>query len=167
MLGVLEIKEKIFFRERFGAKYLPYARYHICLMRVFILLPSIRYNMCVCHNPVYHYITATVVYLTLFVWIVSAMTVTSCRGLRIYSQALLWDSASCRRRVRALRSLYDLSLALSSNATTLNHLIRPRGSQGIQIWKQRTHTTFRQVSYVLDACVDHIAVYPVQCVCLL
>ena len=36
-------------------------RYHICLMRVFILLLlSIRYNVCVCHNPVYHYITATV-----------------------------------------------------------------------------------------------------------
>ena len=33
----------------------------------------------------------------------------------------------------ALRSLSDLSLALSSNATTLNHLIRLRGSQGIQI----------------------------------
>ena len=32
-------------------------------MRVFILLLSIRY-MCVCHNPVHHYITATVVYLT-------------------------------------------------------------------------------------------------------
>ena len=32
----------------------------------------------------------------------------------------------------------SLSLALSSNATTLNHLIRLRGSQGIQIWKQRT-----------------------------
>ena len=62
----------------------------------------------------------------------------SCRGLRIYSQALLCNSASCRRRVRALRSLSDLSLALSSNATTLNHLIRLRGSQGIQIWKQRT-----------------------------
>ena len=71
-----------------------YTRYHICLMRVFILLLSIRYNMCVYHNPVYHYITATVVYLV-------------------------------------------------------------------------PHTTFRQVSYVLDACVDHIAVYPVQCVCLL
>ena len=34
--------------------------------------------------------------------------------------------------------LRSLSLALSSNATTLNHLIRLRGSQGIQIWKQRT-----------------------------
>ena len=33
----------------------------------------------------------------------------SCRGLRIYSQALLWNSASCRRRVRALRSLSALS----------------------------------------------------------
>ena len=38
----------------------------------------------------------------------------------------------------ALRFHSDLSLALSSNATTLNHLIRLRGSQGIQIWKQRT-----------------------------
>ena len=35
-------------------------------------------------------------------------------------------------------SLRSLSLALSSNATILNHLIRLRGSQGIQIWKQRT-----------------------------
>ena len=33
----------------------------------------------------------------------------SCRGLRIYSQALLWNSTSCRRRVRALRSLFALS----------------------------------------------------------
>ena len=33
-------------------------------MRVFILLLPIRYNVCVCHNPVYHYITATAVYLT-------------------------------------------------------------------------------------------------------
>ena len=41
-----------------------YTRYHICLMRVFMLLLSIRYNVCVCHNPVYHYITATAVYLT-------------------------------------------------------------------------------------------------------
>ena len=41
-----------------------YTRYHICLMCVFILLLSIRYSMCVCHNPVYHYITATAVYLT-------------------------------------------------------------------------------------------------------
>ena len=65
----------------------------------------------------------------------------SCRGLRINSQALLWNSASCRRRVRALRSLSDLSLALSSNVTTLNHLIRLQGSQGIQIWKQRSHST--------------------------
>ena len=33
-------------------------------MRVLILLLSIRYNVCVFHNPVYHYITATAVYLT-------------------------------------------------------------------------------------------------------
>ena len=41
-----------------------YTRYRICLMRVFISLLSIRYDVCVCHNPVYHYITATAVYLT-------------------------------------------------------------------------------------------------------
>ena len=41
-----------------------YTRYHICVMRVLILLLSIQYNVCVCHNPVYHYITATAVYLT-------------------------------------------------------------------------------------------------------
>ena len=41
-----------------------YTRYHICLTRVFISLLSIRYNVCVYHNPVYHYITATAVYLT-------------------------------------------------------------------------------------------------------
>ena len=64
MLGVLEIEEKILFRERFDAKYYIHTRYHICLMRVFILLLSIRYNVCVCHNLVYHYITATAVYLT-------------------------------------------------------------------------------------------------------
>ena len=52
-----------------------YTRYHICLMRVFILLPSIRYNMCVCHNPVYHYITATVVYL-----VQRVITACLCRG---------------------------------------------------------------------------------------
>ena len=39
-----------------------YTRYHICLMRVFILLLSTRYNVRVCHNPVlYHYVTATAV----------------------------------------------------------------------------------------------------------
>ena len=32
-------------------------------MRVLIILLSIRYNVCVCHSPVYHYITATTVYL--------------------------------------------------------------------------------------------------------
>ena len=37
-------------------------------------------------------------------------------------------------------SLRSLSRALSSNTTTLNHLIRLQGSQGIQIWKQRTPT---------------------------
>ena len=33
-------------------------------MRVLIILLSIRYNVCACHSPVYHYyIAATVVYL--------------------------------------------------------------------------------------------------------
>ena len=36
-----------------------YTRYHVCLMRVFIILMSIPYNVCVCHSPVYHYIIAT------------------------------------------------------------------------------------------------------------
>ena len=40
-----------------------YTRYHIRLMRVLIILLSIRYNVCACHSPVYHYITATAVYL--------------------------------------------------------------------------------------------------------
>ena len=35
----------------------------ICLC-VFIILLSIRYNVRVCHSPVYHYITATAVYFT-------------------------------------------------------------------------------------------------------
>ena len=40
-----------------------YNRYHICVMRVLIVLLSIRYNVCACHGLVYHYITATAVYL--------------------------------------------------------------------------------------------------------
>ena len=32
-------------------------------MRVLIILLSIRYNVCACQSPVYHYITATAVYL--------------------------------------------------------------------------------------------------------
>ena len=41
-----------------------YTRYHISLMRLIIILLSMRYNVCVCRSPVYHYITATAVYLT-------------------------------------------------------------------------------------------------------
>ena len=62
-LGVLEIEEYLF-KERFGTKHLHQdLRYHICLMRVLIILQSIRYNVCTCHSPIYHYITATAVYL--------------------------------------------------------------------------------------------------------
>ena len=32
-------------------------------MRVLIILLSIRYNVCVCHSPIYQYIIVTVVYL--------------------------------------------------------------------------------------------------------
>ena len=32
-------------------------------MRVLIILLSIRYNVCACHSPIYHYIIVTVVYL--------------------------------------------------------------------------------------------------------
>ena len=54
----------------------------------------------------------------------------------------------------ALSPLFsDLSLALSSNATTLNHLIRLRGSQGIQIWKQRTV----HARHILCVCVLGLA----------
>ena len=44
-----------------------YTRYHICLMRVLIILLSIRYNVCACHSPTDHYITAIVVYLIRFI----------------------------------------------------------------------------------------------------
>ena len=64
MLDVLENEKKTYFLES-GEMRNTYTRYHICLMRVpGILLLSIQYNVCVCHNPVYHYIIATAVYLT-------------------------------------------------------------------------------------------------------
>ena len=64
----------------------------------------------------------------------------SCRGLRIYSQALLWNSCLVREEGSSTPlSLRSLSLALSSNATTLKHLIRLLGSQGIQICNLGTH----------------------------
>ena len=36
-----------------------YTRYHICLMRVFIILLSIRYNMCACRSPIYCCLSGT------------------------------------------------------------------------------------------------------------
>ena len=66
-LCVLQVNEYSL-KERFEIKYSwcrqTYTRYHICLMRVLIILLSIRYNVCACHSLVYHYITATAVYLT-------------------------------------------------------------------------------------------------------
>ena len=77
MLSVLEIEQNLFLRN-------TYTKYHICLMSVFILFLSIRYNVCIiiqynittsslllstshnvytCHSPKYHYIIVTVVYL--------------------------------------------------------------------------------------------------------
>ena len=82
-------------------------------------------------------------YLDMFVWIVSAMTVTKvvegCVYIRRrYYGILLRVGGEFEHSALSPLSLRSLSLALSSNATTLNHLIM-RGSQGIQIWKQRTH----------------------------
>ena len=74
----------------------------------------------------------------LFVWIVSAMTVTKVVEGCVYIRRRYYGILP---RVEEFEhsALRSLSLALSSNATTLNHLIRLRGSQGVQIWKQRTH----------------------------
>ena len=85
---------------------------------------------------------------SLFVWIVSAMTVTKVVEGCVYIRRRYYGtlprvggefehSALSPISLSAL-SLRSLSLALSSNATAFNHLIRLRGSQGIQIWKQRT-----------------------------
>ena len=82
----------------------------------------------------------------MFVWILSAMTVTEVVVTKVVEGCVY-----IRRRYYGILprvggefeysalsplSLRSLSFALSSNATTLNHLIRLRGSQGIQIWKQ-------------------------------
>ena len=87
---------------------------------------------------------------SLFVWIVSAMTVTKVVGgcvyiRRRYYGILLRVGGEFEHSALSPLSLRSLSLALSSNATTLKHLIRLRGSQGIQIWKQRTLPNLRRV----------------------
>ena len=88
----------------------------------------------------------------LFVWIVSAMTVTKvvegCVYIRRRYHGILprvggeFEGPEFEHSALSPLSLRSLSLALSSNATTLNHLIRLQGSQGIQIWKQRTRSTW-------------------------
>ena len=45
-----------------------YIRYHICLMRVFIILLSIRYQVCAFHSAIYHYIIVAVVYLVYYLY---------------------------------------------------------------------------------------------------
>ena len=66
MLGVLEIEENFFKRKRFDAKYLV-------IHQVSYLLDACVHHTAVypvrvsCHNPVYHYITASAVYLTRFI----------------------------------------------------------------------------------------------------
>ena len=102
-----------------------------------------------------------------FVWIVSAMTVTKvvegCVYIRRRYYGILprvgGEFEHSALSPLSLRSLSDLSVALSSNATTLNHLIRLQGSQGIQIWKQRTCTShpavagrYRSVAASLSSC---------------
>ena len=81
--------------------------------------------------------------MSLFVWIVSAMTVTKVVEGCVYIRRRYYGilprvGGEFEHSALSPLSLRSLSLALSSNATTLNHLIRLRGSQGIQIWKQRT-----------------------------
>ena len=65
-LGVLEVVE-CSLKERFDMKYLHQVSYLSafakCNWCVPIIPLSIRYNVCACHSPIYHYITATVVYL--------------------------------------------------------------------------------------------------------
>ena len=62
MLGVLEIEEKIFFSERFDAKYLHQVSYLLdACVHLTAVYPVQRVSY---HNPVHHYITATAVYLT-------------------------------------------------------------------------------------------------------
>ena len=70
-----------------------------------------------------------------FVWIVSATTVTKVVEGCVYIRRRFFGILL---RVGGEFELSTLTLDLSSNATTSNHLIRLRGSQGIQIWKQRT-----------------------------
>ena len=79
-----------------------------------------------------------------FVWIVSAMTVTKVVEGCVYIRRRYYGilprvGREFEHSALSPLSLRSLSRALSSNTTTLNHLIRLRGSQGIQIWKQRTH----------------------------
>ena len=75
----------------------------------------------------------------LFVWIVSAITVTKVVDGCVYIRRR-YDGILPRVGGEFEHSaLSPISLALSSKPTTLNHLIRLRGSQGIQIWEQRTH----------------------------
>ena len=83
-----------------------------------------------------------------FVWIVSAMTVAKvvegCVYIRRRYYGILLPVGEFEHSALSPLSLRSLSRALSSNTTTLNHPIRLQGSQGIQIWKQRTdHTTIK------------------------
>ena len=71
---MLKITEYLL-KERFDTKYLYQVSYLLdayqvwcwcfarCSWCVLIILLSIWHNMCACHSPVYHYITATAVYL--------------------------------------------------------------------------------------------------------
>ena len=71
-----------------------------------------------------------------FVWIARSATITSCRGLRISSRALLWI-LPCAPEESSSTPL-SIFPYLCSNRTTINNLIRPRGGQGIEAWTLRT-----------------------------
>ena len=88
-----------------------------------------------------------------FVWIVSAMTVTKVVEGCVYIRRRYYGILPHVGGEFELSANSPISLVLSSNATTLNHLIRLRGSQGIQIWKQRTHGQGATLKTILN--LDH------------
>ena len=79
------------------------------------------------------------------VWIVTAATVTKvvegCVYLRKRYYAFFGMLSGGEFELFALRFLLRFCLSsLSSNTTTINQLIRPRGGQGVRDWTLRTRT---------------------------
>ena len=117
-------------------------------MRVIILL-SIRYNVCACHGPVYHYITATAVHL-----IPVQHFITPASWLCDHRVVSLLDELS----VRVLSVLQVCVLQV--NEYSLKERFEMKYS-----WCRQTYTRYH-IPGMLDACAHLTAVYPVQRVCL-